>query len=163
MATVALNQGKALRPTRNGNTSVPYLVEFNLNLATAATSKGSALAAADVIQTIDLPAHTLVLAAGFEVTSVMTGTSTDATVDLGVTGIDPDAYVDGFDLDGAAVGTYPQQPAAYQPIVIGGTADTLDLLIATQTGTITGGVLRVFAVLQDVKDRVDGSIVALKS
>lgn len=163
MATVALNLGKTLRPSRNGNTSVPYLVEFNLDLAAAATAKGSALAAADVIQTIDLPAHTLVLSAGFEVVSVMTGTSTDATVDLGVTGVEPDNFVDGFDLDGAAVGAYPQQPAAYQPIIIGGTADTLDLLIATQTNTVTGGVLRVFAVLQDIKDRVDGSIVALKS
>ena len=163
MATIALNQGKTLRPTRGGNTTIPYLVEFTLDLAKAATAKGSALAAGDVIKTVDLPAHSIIWGAGFEVLSQMTGSSTDATVDLGVTGIDPDVYVDGFDLDAGTVGTYSQFPAAYQPITIGGTASTLDLLIATQTGTITGGKLRIFAVVQDVKDRVDGLLAALKS
>lgn len=163
MATVTMTPGKTLRISRGGNTSVPYLVEYELNLATAATTKGSALAAADVITVIDLPAHTMVWGGGIEVLTAMSGSSTDATLDLGVTGVDADAFVDGFDLDGAAAGAYAAQPAAYQPIVIGGTADTLDILIASQTGTVTGGVLRVFAILQDIKDRYLGATTALKS
>lgn len=153
MATVsALATSGTGRPAVN-TTNVPYKVEMTLDFAAAATAKGSALAASDVIQTITVPAESVVLSAGWEVVTAMTGTSTDATLDFGVTGGDVDNFVDGFDLDGAAVGAYSAQPVAYAPVVIGGTADTLDILIATQTGTITGGSLRVWAVIVDVSGK----------
>lgn len=129
----------------------PYLIEREVDLAAAATAKGSALAQADVIEALDVPAQTLILWAGAEKTAAMTGTSTDLTFDVGITGVDADAFVDGWDFDAASVGAYGTIPAA----TIGGkylvtTADTIDILFATQTGTVTGGKVRVWAVVIDV-------------
>jgi hypothetical protein len=141
MATVDLatgiNDGK--HPSRHGATNVPYVVEADLNLATALASKGSALAAADVLQVIDVPAETMIMNAGIEVKTVTDGST--LTVDLG-TGADADNFVDGFDCDsGTAAGTYAQNAAAFQPIIIGSTADTIDVTLATLSGgAVTTGV-----------------------
>jgi len=138
-----------------GNTStpgrLPYYVQNTIDWAEAATSKGSALAAADTIGAIAIPADTAVLFAGLQVIDVATGESSDVTLDLGITGVEVDNFVDGFDLDGAAALAYAAAPAAYQPIVVA-TADTLDILIATATTAPTGGTVRVWAVLQDISD-----------
>jgi hypothetical protein len=164
MATVNMTPGvTTLHPTRSGNTSLPYLVEVHLDIAAAAAAKGSALAAADVIELINVPAGSLILAAGIQVLVETTDTQTDVTVDLGVTGVDADAFVDGYDLDAATTGAYASQPAAYQPIVVGATADTIDLLFATATAGPSAGELRVWAVLMDVSDRQAPGIVALGS
>ena len=133
--------------------SLPYFVDVEIDFAAAATAKGSALAATDVIECISVPANTLILNAGFEVITAAGGESADNAWDLGVTGIDADAFVDGFDGDAAAAGDYAQNAAAYQPIVIGGTADTIDLLIQAATTAPTSGVVRVWAVLMDVDAR----------
>jgi hypothetical protein len=134
--------------------SVPYLVDFNLNFATAVTANGGALAAADVIECIRVPANTVILNAGIEIVTVLGGESNDNTFDLGVTGVDADVFVDGFDADAAAAGAYAQNAAAFQPVVIGATADTIDLLIATATTAPTSGVARVWAVLMNVDGRI---------
>jgi hypothetical protein len=134
--------------------SVPYLVDFNLNFAAAVTANGGALAAADVIECIRVPANTVILNAGIEITTVLGGESNDTTFDLGVTGVDADVFVDGFDADAAAAGAYAQNAAAFQPVVIGATADTIDLLIATATTAPTSGVARVWAVLMNVDGRI---------
>jgi hypothetical protein len=55
----------------------PYMIQHELNLATAVTDKGTALAANDVIPGLTIPANTLILAAGLEVTEAHAGTSTD--------------------------------------------------------------------------------------
>lgn len=136
-----------------GATFPIYYVERTLNFATAATTKGSALAAADVIEIIDVPAESVIFSAGFEVITAAGGESADNAWDLGVTGIDADVFVDGFDGDAAVAGDYAQQPAAYQPVVIGGTADTIDLLIQAATTAPTSGVLRVWAWIGDVKGK----------
>lgn len=164
MATVDMSPGvTTLHPTRSGNTALPYLVEVNVDIAAAATEKGSALAAADIIQVIDVPAETLILNAGLEVTTETTDTQTDVTVDLGITGIDVDVFVDGFDLDAASAGDYAQNAAAFQPVVIGSAADTIDMVIATATAAPTAGVVRVWAVLMDISGRNAPGIVALGS
>jgi hypothetical protein len=134
--------------------SVPYLVDKTIDFAAAATAKGSALAAADVIECISVPVNTLILNAGIEVITVLGGESNDTTFDLGVTTTEPDNFVDGFDADAAAAGAYAQNAAAFQPIVIGATADTIDLLIATATTAPTSGVVRVWAVLMNVDGRI---------
>lgn len=153
MATITLTPGDTLHPTRAGNTAVPYLVEYELDLAAAAVAKGSALAASDIIEVLDVVPGTFVHASGFEVLEAMTGTSTDATLDMGVSGVDTDAFVDGFDLDAASVGDFATFNG--RTVLIGGTADTIDVAIATQTGTITGGKLRCWAIMTDVSDRVN--------
>jgi hypothetical protein len=130
---------------------MPYVIEATLNFATATTTKGSALAATDVIEVLDIPAESVVLSAGYEVTAAITG---DVTVDVGVTGIDADNFIDGATLANAtAVGTYAQQAAAFQPIILQ-SADTIDVLIATSTTAISAGSIRVWAVVCSVADRV---------
>jgi len=151
MATITTTSGGASAGRTAG--SVPYLVDRFIDFAAAATSKGSALAAADVIECISVPVNTLILNAGIEITTVLGGESSDTTFDLGITGTDADVFVDGFDADAAVAGTYAQNAAAFQPVVIGATADTIDLLIATATTAPTSGVARVWAVLMNVDGR----------
>ena len=152
MATVDVSSGinAATHPSRAVR-SMPYVVETTLNFATATTVKGSALAAADVLEVLNIPAETLILNAGYEVTATITG---DVTLDVGVTGVDADNFIDGATLAAAtAVGTYAQNAAAFQPIVIGSSADTLDVLIATSTTAVSAGTIRVWAVLVDLNGR----------
>jgi hypothetical protein len=150
MATITTTAGGASAGRTAG--AVPYLVDKVIDFAAAATAKGSALAAADVIECLSVPANTVILNAGIEIITVLGGESNDTTFDLGVTGVDADNFVDGFDADAAAAGAYAQNAAAFQPIVIG-TADTIDLLIATATTAPTSGTARVWAVLMNVDGR----------
>lgn len=134
--------------------SVPYLVDMTLDFAAAATAKGSALAASDVIECISVPANTCILNAGMEVITAAGGESSDNAWDLGITGVDADVFVDGFDGDAAAAGDYAQNAAAFQPVVIGATADTIDFLIQAATTAPTSGKVRVWAVLMNVDGRI---------
>lgn len=140
----------------SGRVKQPYLAEAFIDFADAATAKGSALAAADVIEAISVPAGTLVLHAGLQVVSVATGESADVALDLGVTGVDADRWVDGFDLDAAAANAYATPVydgaagAGDGPVIFFSSADTIDVLIQAATTAPTGGVIRVWAVMVDV-------------
>jgi hypothetical protein len=130
---------------------MPYVVENTINFATATTAKGSALAAADVIEALQIPAQAVVLAAGYEVLSAITG---DITMSLGVTGVLATAYVNAATLAAAtSVGTYGTASSTAYPIV-SQTADTLDLLISASTTALSAGSVRVFAVIVDANDRI---------
>jgi hypothetical protein len=151
MATIDLSSGlgNGQHPSRSLG-RLPYVVEKTIDFAVATTAKGGALAAADVIEAIDVPAQSVVLNAGYEVTATITG---DVTIDLGVTGIDADVFVDGAVLAAATtVGTFAQNAAAYQPVVLGA-ADTVDLLIAASSTAISAGKVRVWALVVDVSDK----------
>jgi hypothetical protein len=127
MATVDVSNGinAGTHPSR-AIRKEPYKVEFDLNLATATTTKGSALASADVLQVIDIPAKTMVWAAGLEVITPNDGTST---------------------------GDMTSIPAAYAPLIVSAD-DTIDVVIGPTDGSAdpTSGVWRVFAVMQDLSD-----------
>lgn len=151
MATITTLAGGATAGRTVG--SVPYLVDKNIDFAAAATAKGSALAATDVIEALSVPANTVILNAGLEIITVLGGESNDTTFDLG-TGVDADNFVDGFDADAAAAGAYAQNAAAFQPIVVGSAADTIDITIATATTAPTSGVVRVWAILMNVDGRI---------
>jgi hypothetical protein len=156
MATITSLASTGTGHANRTNRRTPYLVEAWIDLADAVTAKGSALAQGDIIEAIKVPPGTFVLTAGFQVWDNMTGTSTDATLDMGITGVNADAYVDGFDLDGAADRAYATPATTANEVTfVGASSDTIDLLIATQTNTITGGVLRAYAVLQDVSYQLD--------
>ena len=129
----------------------PYLLSAELDFAQAVTDKGTALAANDVIPGLTIPANTLIMCAGLEVITAHAGTSTDTDFDFGITGGDLDNFVDGFDYDGASVGDYAFK-AGQTPVMVGGTADTIDIEIQAMTGTTTGGKVRMFAVCMDVDD-----------
>ena len=127
----------------------PYMVQGTLDFAQAATDKGSALAAADVIPVLTIPANTVILAAGFEVTAAHAGTSTNTAFDLGIGG--GADFVDGFDFDGASVGDYGAM-ATTAPVLVAGAADNIDVTLQAMTGTTTAGKVRVFAILMDIDD-----------
>lgn len=151
MATITTISGGTA--DRNTPSRQVYFIEKEIDFAVAATAKGSALVATDVIEAIAVPVSTVILNAGLQVVTVATGESNDTTLDLG-TGVDVDNFVDGFDLDAAAAGAYAQNAAAFQPIVVGTTADTIDLTIATATTAPTGGKVRVWALLMDIEPRL---------
>jgi len=151
-------------PQSTHSTRFPfYFIEnANVDLDDAEAEKGSALAANDVIQVLDIPANSVILAAGIEVLTAQSGSSV-LTFDLGVTGVEVDNFVDGFDVVAAVATDYAAAPAAYQPIIIGATADTLDILIASLTTTNTGGLFRVWAIVADVDGTRKPGLTALGS
>ena len=153
ISTLSNAVGAGTHPSR-GVRQMPYVVENIIDLAAAVTAKGSALAAADVIEALQIPAQSVVLAAGFEIISAVTGS---CTVSLGVTGVTAAAYVSAFGVTGSlAVGDYATPATAGYPIVTKA-ADTLDLLLVTETTTLSAGKIRVFAVICDIVDRRDNS------
>lgn len=162
MATVTMTSAgvAGCYPSRNGNVKVPYLVEYELDFADAATEKGSALAATDVIETIQIPAGTVVLFAGFEVKSVATGESADTAVTLG-DGVDPNRWVDTFDLDAAAAGAHGTIVIATANPTVFAAADTIDVVISAATTAPTGGTLRIYAMMVDVNDAPNTAGIAL--
>ena len=140
------------RAGKAGLPGQPFMIEGVLDFAQATTDKGTALAANDVIPGLTIPANHLILHAGLEVLTAHAGTSSNTDFDFGITGGDLDNFVDGFDFDGASVGDYAPTPAAYAPVIIGGTSDTIDIEIQAMTGTTTGGKLRLFAICMDIDD-----------
>lgn len=157
MATVTTLAGGAV--SRNTPSRQVYFIENEIDFAAAAVAKGSALAAADVIEAIEVPAGSVILNAGIEVTAALVGEAADTRLDLGVTGVDADVFVDGADLTASVAGAYAQNAAAYQPVVIGAAADTIDLLVQASTTPPTAGKLRIWALLMDVSER--GAAVAV--
>jgi hypothetical protein len=125
----------------------PYMVQTVLNLATALSDKGSALAASDVIPVIAVKKGTMIINAGIEVDTASDGST--FTVDLGM--VDADVFVDGFDGTSAAA-VVAQNPAAYQP-VMAVADDNIDLTIATLSGgAVTTGKIRIWAWMMDCTD-----------
>tara|TARA_R100001510_G_C7643368_1_gene200888 strand:- start:1138 stop:1641 length:504 start_codon:yes stop_codon:yes gene_type:complete len=154
MATVDQSSGinGGTHPTR-AIRKMPYKIETDVNLATVTTTKGSAIGSADVIQVLDIPAKSIVYAAGLEMVTQGDG---KYTVDLGVETVDGDVFVDGVDWGSAiATGTITQMAAAYQPVVLGSDL-TLDLTIGkantAASALPTTGVFRAWAVVQDISN-----------
>ena len=75
--------------------NVPYTVEKIVSMAAATTAKGSALANADVLEVIPVPANTLVHGAVAYVETV--DSSTAATFDIDVAA--GDDFIDGGDFN----------------------------------------------------------------
>ena len=160
MATITTLASQGTGHQNRTNKRTPYLTEAYIDFAAATTAKGTALAAADVIEAIKLPAGTWVLAAGLQKVGAMTGSSTDLTLDFGVTGVNADAYVDGWDFDAAAVEAFAASPTTANEVTVVASTDTIDILIATQTGTLTGGVVRAWAIVQDISNLNDRPTIA---
>lgn len=152
-----------LAPRTMDNANFAYKVWREIDLAAAVTAKGSALAQADVIEALRLPAGVQILAAGAQKTAAMTGTSTDLTFDIGITGVDADIYVDGWDFDAATVGSYATPAGVQTPALVLSASDTIDILFATQTGTVLTGKVMVWAVIVDVTVESRGVIAQPKS
>ena len=134
----------------NGRT--PYLVENTIDVS--AVNGDSGAAQNDVLKCIDVPAETLIMAAGVE---VLTACSSSVVIDIGVTGStagfsDPDAFVDAYDATGAAYA--PRDVADAAPMLTIKTADTNDALLAGAASS--AGKSRGWAVLCDISV-IDGT------
>ena len=136
---------------------MPYYVQASINLATATTEKGSALAADDIFQAISVPANTLVLQAGMQYATALDSSAAGVTLNLGFS--DTHGAVDTFvavhDGDAAATGDYAT-PTDDSNILVE-TADTIDLELQAATTVPVSGVIRIFAVMMDCSDT--GSLV----
>ncbi len=144
--------------TRNN----PAYEEKIIDFATAATLKGSALAAADIINAIWVPNESVILAAGCEI--LVPATATTTTVGIGTTA-SASGFVTGFDVVGGAANAYAPMNSAAYPLVIGsGTAGgSVDVTLSTLTGTLSAGQLRVWALIGDVTDQRSPPIAQRKS
>ncbi len=126
------------------------LYSNTIDFAAALTAKGSALAAADVIEAIRIPDDCYVYLAGIQTLEV--DDATTLTLHLG-TAVDADNWVASYD-QAAAIAD------AYATLIVPGTtaavnfnvtaADSIDVTLATLTGTLTVGKIRVFALFVDV-------------
>lgn len=161
MATITSQSnavGAGTHPSR-GIRQMPYVVENVINFASATTAKGSALAASDIIEALQIPAQSVVLSAGYEVLAAANASpACDVTLSVGVTGVSAESFVNRAALTSStAVGAYPTSATAGYPIVTG-VADTLDVLIYSSTTAVSTGKIRVWAVLCDLQDRreIDG-------
>ena len=120
----------------------PYWVENTIDNSLFDPANG------DIIQALNVPAETLVIAAGLE---VLTASSSSVTMDLGITGStaghnDPDCWVDGYDATGT--GHAPMDATDAAAMLIVKTADTIDILIGGAQDT--AGKVRVWALMCDV-------------
>jgi len=64
MATVTTLSSAARGSDARGR--APYLVQNSIDFSAAVTAKGTALAAADIIEAITVPANTMILDAGLK-------------------------------------------------------------------------------------------------
>ena len=115
----------------------PYLVENTADFSDFDP------AAADIVQMIDIPAETVVMAAGLE---VLTASSTSVVMDLGITGVDPDIFADAHDATSTGFSQFDAVDATAMLTV--GSADTLDILVAGAQDT--AGKIRGWAVMCDI-------------
>lgn len=140
------------------HTSKMYKLAVDLDFAaiTAARSAAgrAALAANDTLQVLRIPAKTLVVAVGIDVT---TADGTASTVDLGEVGGDVDGWIDGHNCNtvGSACSMNSTlvegAPNTYGPALGGGkyysAADTIDMTMLTAAQDAS--VMRVWAICID--------------
>ena len=143
--SLGFNKGTAAFPSDVASVS-KFDVELNFAtvVAARAAAGATALAATDTLQVISLPAGSVVLAAGINVTSAET-TNTTATFDLGFTGGSP-AAANAYGDDLASNSTGLKASNLANPTVVA-TADTIDLLL--NTAVPANAVIHVFAIVAD--------------
>jgi len=144
--SLGFNKGTAAFPAVVDQISkFEVTLDFAAIVAARAAAGATALAAADVLEVIRLPAGSVVLSAGLKVTFAET-VNTTATFDLGHTGGTPaaaNAYAN--DLASNALG-YGIAALANPTAVTA--ADTIDLLI--NTAAPTNCVVKAFAFVANV-------------
>jgi len=144
--TLGFNKGTAAFPANTTEVSkFEVTLDFAAIIAARLAAGATALAAADTLQVITLPAGSVILTAGLEVTFAET-VNTTATFDFGFTGGSPaaaNAYAN--DLASNAL-AYDIESLANLTAVT--SADTIDLLL--NTAAPTNCVVRAFAIVANV-------------
>lgn len=132
-----------------------YMVETVIDVAKL-IANGYTMAAGDVFQALEIPADSLVLAAGAEVTTAFDGTT--PTVDIDFAG--GDDIVDGADVTSTgwcAGGTNGQglvvgAGAANTFTQLVTTTDTIDVTLNAGASDVTTGVIRVVAIVVSLEE-----------
>lgn len=165
MATVSMGTwtGDGVSTAGTGATYHPYVLSRTLNVADIVTKKGSGIAASDVIEVLNIPAGTLVVGGWIRKDTAITGTASALTLSLGITGVSAAAFLSAFDYFAASTGAYATLGSAPVTQIVGSTADTVDLLVASLTGTWTGGNITVSVVCIDADKVNRPGLAALKS
>jgi hypothetical protein len=144
--SLGFNKGTAAFPANVTEVSkFEVTLDFAKIVAARSAAGATALAATDTLQVIALPAGSVVLTAGLQVTEVES-TNTTATFDLGFTGGSPaaaNAYAN--DLASNALG-YGIANLANPTAVT--SADTIDILLNTDVPTDC--VVKAFAIVANV-------------
>lgn len=139
--SIGFNKGTAAFPANNDSISkFEVKLDFAEIVAARLAAGATALAAADTLQVISLPAGSVVLTGGIQVTTTDTST---ATFDLGTTGGTADLLA-----NNAPIATEGYTVANLANPYLSAAADTLDILI--NTAAPTTGVINVFAIVANV-------------
>ena len=142
-----------------------YVIEKELDVAKlVAEGTFDNVTSGDIFQLLEVPANTIVIAAGAEVTTAFTGGSATADIDFAA----GDDIVDGGDLSSTgylAAGTNGQANivntgAANTFTALISKADTIDVKLIVGDTNCVSGVLRVYAVLADISSQQTGRTVA---
>jgi D-serine deaminase-like pyridoxal phosphate-dependent protein len=142
--SLGFNKGSAAFPADLSFISkFDVVLDFAVINAARTAAGATALAAADVLQVINLPANAVVLSAGLQ---VLTTDASTATFDLGFTGGSP-AAANCYANDAAISSAVYTVADLANPTAVK-VADTIDLLI--NTAAPTTGKIRVFAIVADV-------------
>ena len=139
--SLGFNKGTAAYPDNVMSISkFEVTIDFADVKAARAAAGATALAAADTMQVINLPAGSVVLAAGMNVLSLET-VNASATIDIGFTGGSPAAAnVYGTDLVTNTTGLKAANAAAATVVIA---ADTIDILL--NTAVPENAVIKFFA------------------
>ena len=178
MATFDLTAKTTTGVSADSNTNFPasvnpgaYVIEKELDVAKlVADGTFSNVTSGDVFQLLEVPANTIVVTAGANVTTAFTGGSAAADIDFG----GGDDIVDGGDLTSTgylAAGSNGQANiintgAANTFTALQTSADTIDVTISATDTNCVSGVLRVYAVCLDIssqqtgRDEVDRDLLA---
>ena len=155
----ATNINNGSTPVDHGRGS--YLLSSEIDLAAIKTGAGGSgtagvLAAGDIVQAIDIPGETVILNAGMYLKTAFDSSANGTTFSLGVTGFDPNMYVDAWDCEDLST-VYPangceapQVASTSVPYYIGVTADTLDVEVDAVSTAPSSGVIVVWALCVDV-------------
>lgn len=127
----------------------PYVVTKTVTAAEAVAAKGGALASADVIQFLNIPANTIVHWARLYVITPDSGTT--LTMDLGY-GSNVDVYTDGADASGSvgwgALGSNGKMNGTTSNLFTA--ADTLDIVLASLSSASDDWEVQVKVLMSDV-------------
>lgn len=128
------------------------VISTKLNFADAVTAKGSAIAASDLFRIVKVPQHGILIGGSVFVEEVPASGSLDATLDIGYSGA-ADRIVDGVSVFAsgiAAVGTNGNLIFTGGLRLDGLTDQSIDVKIATLSGTLASGVVRVDLIVADM-------------
>ena len=168
MATFDLTAKSTTGVSADSNTNFPasvnpsaYVLEKELDIAQlVADGTFSNVTSGDVFQLLEIPANTIVVTAGANVTTAFTGGSAAADIDFA----GGDDIVDGGDLTSTgylAAGSNGQANiintgAANTFTALQSSADTIDVTISATDTNCVSGVLRLYAVCLDISSQQTG-------